>query len=122
MAERPELAGIATRPALRVRVYVGERDHHKRQPLFMAIVEAARKAGLAGASVFKGIEGYGGHAVVHLARVVDVVGDLPVLVELIDSPERIGAFLPTLNAMVGEGLISLEEIAVLDRARATPTA
>ncbi len=122
MADRPEIGGIATRTALRVRVYVGERDHYKRQPLFMAIVEAARTAGLAGASVFKGIEGYGGHSVVHVARVIDVAGDLPILIELIDSRERITAFIPALSAMVGDGLISVEEIAVLDRAHATPGA
>lgn len=103
-------------------MYVGERDRCGNQPLFMAVVEAARKAGLKGASVFKGIEGFGGHAVVHVARVIDVAGDLPILIELIDARERIEAFLPPLRAMVAEGLISVEEIAIVDRAPGAPSA
>jgi len=112
VAER-SIAGLPVRTALRVRVYVGERDHYGRQPTFTAVVDAARKAGIAGASVFKGIEGYGAHAVVHVARVIDVAADLPILIELIDAPERIEAFLPALRGMVREGLVSVEEIAVV---------
>ena len=107
--------------ARRVRVYIGESDHHGRQPLYMAIVEAARRAGLAGASVFKGIEGFGGHHVVHAARIVDLSSDLPILVELIDEPERIASFLPELRGMLTDGLITVEDVAVAyrgaDRAR-----
>jgi len=88
----------------------------------MAVVDAARKAGLKGASVFKGIEGYGAHAVVHVARVIDVAGDLPILIELIDARERVEAFLPALRTMVREGLISVEEIAVVDGTPGTPSA
>ncbi len=102
-----------TGPALRLRVHIGERDHHGGQPLYTAIVEAARRAGLRGATVFKGIEGYGAHSVVHAARIVDLSADLPIVVELIDAAEAIDRFLPTLRAMVAEGLITLEDVRVV---------
>jgi PII-like signaling protein len=101
--------------ARRVRIYIGESDHHGRQPLYMAIVEAARQAGLAGASVFKGIEGFGGHHVVHAARIVDLSSDLPILVELVDEPARIDAFLPQLGEMLAEGLVTVEDVQVVYR-------
>ena len=63
-----------------LRIFVGESDRWHHQPLYMAIVEAARKAGLSGVSVFKGIEGYGGHSVIRLARVFDLSSDMPILV------------------------------------------
>lgn len=102
-------------PARRVRVYIGESDHHGGQPLYTAIVEKARREGLAGATVFKGIEGYGGHSVVHAAHIVDLSADLPILVELIDTPAAIERFLPTLEAMVEDGLITLDTVDVVYR-------
>lgn len=106
--------------ALRVCVYIGESDHHRGEPLFSAIVQAARKAGLGGATVFKGIEGFGARSVVHAARVVDMSSDLPILVELIDEPEKIRAFVPALSAMVEDALVTLEEIAIIYRSAGTP--
>ncbi len=103
------------RPALRLRVLIGESDHHGGQPLYTAIVEAARRAGLAGATVLKGIEGYGSHAVVHAARIVDLSADLPVVVELIDAPDVIRGFLPELTAMVPDGVIALEDVRIVYR-------
>src|ERR1700679_2122091 len=76
-------------PALRLRVYIGESDPRGGKPLYNAIVERARQAGLAGATVFKGIEGYGAHSVVHAAHIVDLSANLPIVVELIDSTEAI---------------------------------
>lgn len=111
-----------TRPAVRLRVHVGERDHHGGQPLYTAIVEAARRAGLAGATVLKGIEGYGAHAVVHAAHIVDLSADLPIIVELIDAEDAIGRFLPTLTAMAGDGLITLDTIRVVERGERRPGA
>jgi uncharacterized protein len=96
-----------------LRVFVGESDRWGYQPLYTAIVEAARKAGLGGATVFKGIEGYGGHSVVHAARVFDFSTDLPVLIEIVESEDRIRAFLPTLDGMVKEGLVTLETVEVI---------
>jgi len=100
-------------PGKLLRIFIGESDRCGYQPLYTAIVEAARKAGLASATVFKGIEGFGGHSVVHAARVFDLSSDLPVLVEIVDSEERIRAFLPTLDEMVKEGLVTLETVEVI---------
>jgi len=94
-------------------VYIGERDHYHGQPLYSAIVHAARKAGLAGATVFKGIEGYGSHSVVHAARIVDMSSDLPILIELVDDAQKIEAFMPALTGMVDAGLVTLERIEVI---------
>jgi hypothetical protein len=79
----------------------------------MAIVEAARKAGLGGASVFKGVEGYGGHSVIRSARVFDLSSDMPILIEIVDSEERIREFLLLLDEMVTEGLVTLETVEVI---------
>jgi PII-like signaling protein len=112
----PEPTGdSAPQPARRLRVYLGERDHAGSQPLFMAIVEAARRHGLAGATAFKGIEGYGGHSVVHAARVVDLSADLPIVVEIVDRPAAVEAFLPVLTAMLGGGLVTAEDVTIVYR-------
>lgn len=96
-----------------LRVFVGESDRHGAQPLYTAIVERARHEGLRGATVFKGIEGFGGHSVVHAARVFDLSTDLPVLIEIVDDEEAIARFLPVLDEMVAEGLITLESVQVI---------
>ncbi len=96
-----------------LRIFIGESDRLGNQPLYTAIVERARKAGLGGATVFKGIEGFGGHSVVHAARVFDLSTDLPVLIEIVDSEEKIRAFIPELDRLVGEGLITLETVEVI---------
>ena len=118
MPENP--TAESERPALRLRVHIGESDHTGHQPLYTAIVEAARKAGLAGATVFKGIEGYGAHSVVHAARIVDLSSDLPIVVEIIDSAEAIRGFLPGLTAMVADGLITLEDVRIVYRSEGQP--
>jgi uncharacterized protein len=103
-----------------LRIFVGESDRHGAQPLYMAIVEEARKRGLSGATVFKGIEGFGGHSVVHAARVFDLSTDLPVLIELVDTEERIREFLPALDAIVHEGLVTLETVEVIHYKSGSP--
>jgi PII-like signaling protein len=100
-------------PGKLLRIFVGESDRWGYQPLYSAIVEAARKAGLSGATVFKGIEGYGGHSVVHAARVFDLSSDLPVLIEIVDSEQRVRAFLPQLDEMVSDGLVTLETVEII---------
>jgi uncharacterized protein len=105
-----------------LRIFVGESDRHGYQPLYTAIVERARAAGLGGATVFKGIEGFGGHSVVHAARVFDLSSDLPILIEIVDSEERIRAFLPTLDEMVREGLITLETVEIIRYRSGAPKA
>ncbi len=101
------------RPALRLRIHISERDHRGAQPLYTAIVEAARSAGLAGAVVLKGIEGYGRDAVVRAARIVDMASDLPIIVELIDEPGAIRAFLPALAGMVAGALVTLDDVRIV---------
>ena len=103
-----------------VRIFLGESDRWKGQPLYVALVEEMRRAGLAGATVFKGVIGYGGHSVVHSARIVDLSPDLPVLVELVDSEEKVQAFLPTLDEMVTEGLVTIETVQVIAYKPGTP--
>src|SRR5699024_7625907 len=99
--------------ALRLTVYVGESDtwHHK--PLFTEIVHRAHHAGLAGASVFRGVEGYGASSRIHTARLLSLSEDLPVAIVIIDSAKRIRDFLPQLDELVTEGLVTLDEIEVI---------
>jgi PII-like signaling protein len=115
------MSGIAGSGKL-LRIFIGESDRHGNQPLFTAIVERARKMGLSGATVFKGVEGFGGHSVVHAARIIDLSADLPVLIEIVDSEEKIRAFLPELDAMVREGLVTLETVEVIHYKSGEPRA
>lgn len=96
-----------------LRIFIGESDRHGAQPLYTAIVEEARKRELSGATVFKGIEGFGGHSVVHAARLFDLSTDLPILIEVVDTEEKIRAFIPVLDGMVHEGLITLETVEII---------
>jgi uncharacterized protein len=99
--------------ALRVTIFIGENDtwHHK--PLFTEIVHRAHSTGLAGASVFRGCEGFGASSLIHTARLLSLSEDLPVAVVIVDSEERIRAFLPQLDELVGEGLVILDEVEVI---------
>ena len=100
-------------PALRVRIYIGESDHHQGRPLYQAIVELLRERGVAGATVVRGVEGYGAHARLHTARILRLSEDLPVIVETVDREDRLRPLLPELDALVGDGLITLEPVQVL---------
>ncbi|OLZ73487.1 hypothetical protein AV521_05345 [Streptomyces sp. IMTB 2501] len=99
--------------ALRLTVYIGEDDtwHHK--PLYSEIVHRAHAAGLAGASVFRGIEGFGASSRIHTSRLLSLSEDLPVAVVVVDTEERVRAFLPQLDELVDEGLVTLEECEVV---------
>ncbi|WP_037680056.1 DUF190 domain-containing protein [Streptomyces griseus] len=102
-----------TGSALRVTVFVGENDtwHHK--PLYSEIVHRAHAAGLAGASVFRGIEGYGASSLIHTSRLLSLSEDLPVAIVIVDSEERVRAFLPQLDELVTEGLVILDDCEVI---------
>ena len=96
-----------------LRVFVGESDKHGHIPLYEAIVLKAWEAGLAGATVLRGLMGFGKHSVLHTAKILRLSEDLPMVVEIVDSLEKIDAFLPTLDVMVLEGLVTLEKVRVI---------
>lgn len=99
--------------ALRLTVFIGESDQWHHKPLFTEIVHRARAAGLAGASVFRGFEGYGASNRIHTSRLLSLSEDLPVAVIIVDSPERILAFLPKLDELVTGGLVIQDEVRVV---------
>jgi len=104
-----------------LRIFVGEADRWHGAPLYQAIVEEARKQGLAGATVWKGFVGFGAHSRLHTATILRLSTDLPVVIEIVDAAEKIEAFLPHLDAMVQEGLVTVERVEViLYRGPATP--
>lgn len=98
---------------LLVRIFVGESDRWEGASLYEAIVQRARELGLAGATVLRGIEGFGAHNLIHTARVLRLSEDLPMVIEIVDRKEKIEAFLPELDAMIPEGLVTLEPVQVI---------
>ncbi|MBI2837574.1 MAG: DUF190 domain-containing protein [Acidobacteria bacterium] len=96
-----------------LRIFIGESDRWGGMPLYEAIVQEARKQGLAGATVFRGFEGFGAHSRVHTARILRLSEDLPIVIEIVDSMERIQSFLPALDKMVKEGLATIEKATVI---------
>jgi uncharacterized protein len=103
-------------PAQRLTVIVGESDTVGHRPLYTEIVHRAHEAGLVGASVFRGIEGFGAGNRVHTTRILSLAEDLPVSVVIVDTAERIGAFLPQLQQMVTDGLVLVEDVQVVHHA------
>lgn len=95
------------------RIYLGESDTHKGKPLSESIVLAARKSGLAGATVFRGSMGFGQSSRLHTTKILRLSSDLPIVVEIIDSPEKIESFLPEVKLIVGDGLITVEAVRVV---------
>lgn len=104
---------------LLVRIYLGESDTLQGRPLYQAIVERLRERGLAGATVLRGIEGFGAKQHLHSTRILSLSEDLPILVEAVDTEEKIRAVLPELDEMVTDGLITLEKVDVITY-RASP--
>lgn len=100
-----------------LRIYIGEADKWHGQPLSMAILLKAREMGMAGGTVFRGIAGYGAKSVIHTANILRLSEDLPVVIEIVDTDEKIRALLPILDEMVQEGLILLREVEVIKYAR-----
>jgi len=96
-----------------LRIYVGESDTWHGKPLYQAIVERVREEGLAGATVLRGIEGFGRTSRLHTARILRLSEDLPILIEIIDTEEKISAILPALDEMIAEGLVTLEAVEIL---------
>jgi len=98
---------------LLVRIYIGESDKWHGQSLYSAIVGLLRSRGLAGATVVRGIEGFGAKQHLHTTRILSLTSDLPILIEVVDQEDRIRAVLPELDAMVSDGLITLERVEVI---------
>lgn len=96
-----------------LRIFIGESDRWGTVPLYDAIVQEARRRGLAGATVFKGFEGFGAHSRIHTTRILRLSEDLPVVVEIVDAEDKIQAFLPVLDEMVKEGLATVEKATVI---------
>jgi uncharacterized protein len=103
-----------------LRIFVGESDTWHGRPLYQAIVARVREEGLAGATVLRGIEGFGAHSRVHTTRILRLSEDLPVVIEIVDSADKIDALLPALDEMVTEGLVTLERVEVIAYRAPTP--
>jgi PII-like signaling protein len=96
-----------------LRIFVGESDTWHGRPLYEAIVARVREEGLAGATVLRGIEGFGAHSRIHSSRILRLSQDLPIVVELVDSAENVERVLPILDEMVTEGLVTQERVEVI---------
>lgn len=96
-----------------LRIFISEGDKFGHRPLYEAIVEEARRRGMAGATVLRGVMGFGKASRIHTAKILRLSEDLPMVVEIVDTPERIAAFLPELDRMMHSGLVTLERVRVL---------
>jgi uncharacterized protein len=96
-----------------LRIFIGESDRYHGKPLYEVIVLEARKRGMAGATVLRGVMGFGADSRMHTAKILRLSEDLPIVVEIVDKPERIADFLPELDKMIDEGLITLERARVI---------
>jgi PII-like signaling protein len=96
-----------------LRIFIGESDRWQGKPLYEAIVELVRKEGLAGATVVRGIEGFGADSRLHTSRILRLSEDLPVVVEIVDTGENIERVLPMLDPMVSEGMLTVERVHVI---------
>jgi len=95
-----------------LRIFIGESDRHENMPLFEWIVRKAREQGIAGATVVRGLEGYGARSLLHTSKILRLSSDLPVIIEIVDTAEKIEAFLPQIDDAIGEGLATVEKVEV----------
>lgn len=96
-----------------LRIFVGEADKFEGRPLYEVIVEEARRRGLAGATVTTGKLGFGANSRIHTSKLLRLSEDLPIIIEIVDQSDKIAEFLPILDSMIGEGLVTLEPIQVI---------
>jgi len=95
---------------LLMRIFIGEQDRHGDEPLHQWLVSEAHRQGLSGASVLRGLEGYGAHGRLHTARVLRLSTDLPLVVEVVDTADKIEAFLPVVDEALKQGLVTVEKV------------
>ncbi|HVZ76550.1 MAG TPA: DUF190 domain-containing protein [Gemmatimonadaceae bacterium] len=112
-APRPSLAHGFEGERVLMRVHIGERDRFHGKPLYQEIVELLRRRHYAGCTVFRGIMGFGANSTLHTDRFLELSSDLPIIVECVDTEERINAILPEIDAMIGGGLITIERARVI---------
>jgi len=98
---------------LLLRIFIGESDHWGHLPLYEAIVQKAREKGLAGATVIRGVEGFGAESRIHTARILRLSQDLPLIIEIVDTAEKVRGLLPDLEEMVADGMLTLEKVQVI---------
>ena len=96
-----------------IRIFIGESDQWHGKPLYEAIILKARERGIAGATMLRGLMGFGAASRIHTAKILRLSEDLPIVVEIVDGEEKIAAFLPFVQEMVRDGLITLEKVRVL---------
>ena len=110
------------RDAALLRIFIGEDDKAGRQPLYEAIVLKARELHLAGATLLRGSMGFGRSSRLHTTKILRLSEDLPIVIEIVDAQEKIDAFLPELEKLIGSGLVTLEKVKVLRYGNGTPEA
>lgn len=107
-------------PGLRLRIYVGETDRWHGRPLYDALVVRAREMGLAGATVLRGVEGYGARSRLHTAKVLRLSENLPMVVEIVDREERVRAFLAACDEMITDGLVTVDPVEIVKYVASPP--
>jgi PII-like signaling protein len=95
-----------------LRIFIGADDKHEGQPLYEWLVRKAREHGLAGATVLRGVEGFGAHSRLHTAKILRLSSDMPIVIEIVDTEEKIEAFLPLIDDAVSEGLATVEKVEI----------
>jgi PII-like signaling protein len=96
-----------------LRIFIGESDRHGHYPLYESIVLQAREAGLAGATVQRGVMGFGKHSILHTAKILRLSEDMPMIIEIVDGLEKIEEFLPRLDELIKDGLVTIEKVRVI---------
>ena len=96
-----------------LRIFIGEADKFEGKPLYEVIANLAHRKGMAGATVIRGLMGFGAHSSMHTAKILRLSEDLPIIIEIVDEPQKIEALLPELDKMITEGLVTLEKIRVI---------
>jgi PII-like signaling protein len=98
---------------LLMRIFIAEGDRYEHRPLYEALVEMLRKEGFAGATVLRGVCGFGAHSVYHSQKLLDLSADLPMIIEAIESEEKVNAVMPRIDAMMSGGMITMEKVRVI---------